>query len=350
MGTVTSFIRAAKSDEGNNLWITGEIGVDVRFADLQRALTHYTEEGTATILNIYSHGGYLDDATAFYDWVADSGMKFKVRVWGSAMSAATVIAAAAGRDSIEIAPNASWMIHETNGGTDQMREIGNDALVRVYRALTGKKEKEIREMIAATTTLSASEAVAHGFAGKVMKSTMRLAAMYEAAPIEIENMENTNTAKVALNVKLNLAQALQSIVGEGTELEVSVDEAVAAQIAEKEETITALKEQVETLSAAKDDFVPKAEVEAATAKVTELDEQIAKNIEAVKAKDEEIEKLKAELADMTKPLAEPVVPNNTVVEPAIGSASEDSEGAKIIKAALKQANPLQIAQAKMQRP
>ena len=355
MATVTPFIRAAKSDEGIELWLTGEIGAEVRFIDLQNVFQYHAKSGEGDMtLNIYSHGGYLDDATAFYDWIADTGMKFKVRIWGTAMSAATVIAAAAGRENIEIAANATWMIHETSGGTDEMRKHGNDALVRVYRKLTGKKEKEIRDMIAATTTLSATEAVQHGFAGKVMKSTARLAAMYEATPIETtETMENTNTAKVALNVKLNLAQALKSMTGEGTELEVTVDDAVAAQLTSKDEEINALKLQIATLEeakAAEGELITKEAHEAVTAQVAELDGKITAKLDEVKAKDAEIAKLTAELADLKRPLAEPIVPNNKEVEPVIGTATEDSDGAKIIKAAIKQANPLQLAQAKMQQP
>lgn len=296
-------------------------------------------------MNIYSHGGYLDDATAFYDWIADSGTKFKVRIWGTAMSAATVIAAAAGRENIEIAPNASWMIHETGGGTDEMRTIGNDALVRVYRTLTGKKEKEIRDMIAATTTLNATEAVKHGFAGKVMKSTMRLAAMWDAQPIETEEMENTtNTAKVALKVKLNLAQAMQSMVGDGTELEVTVDDAVATMVSEKDTTITALKAQIEVLEAAKPkEVITKEQLDEVTAKATELEGKVTAAATDMLTKDQQILTLTAELADLKKPLAEPIVPNNMVSE--VGKQNiEDNPNVLFAKSVFGQMTDIEKAQ------
>ena len=296
-------------------------------------------------MNIYSHGGYLDDATAFYDWIADSGTKFKVRIWGTAMSAATVIAAAAGRENIEIAPNASWMIHETGGGTDEMRTIGNDALVRVYRTLTGKKEKEIRDMIAATTTLNATEAVKHGFAGKVMKSTMRLAAMWDAQPIETEEMENTtNTAKVALKVKLNLAQAMQSMVGDGTELEVTVDDAVATMVSEKDTTITALKAQIEVLEAAKPkEVITKEQLDEVTAKATELEGKVTAAATDMLTKDQQILTLTAELADLKKPLVEPIVPNNMVAE--VGKQKvEDNPNVLFAKSVFGQMTDIEKAQ------
>jgi len=357
MPSTSQFIRAAKSAEGTDLWITGEIGVDVRFADLQKAFTYYSQENTGElILNIYSHGGYLDEATAFYDWVATSGTKFKVRIWGTAMSAATVIAAAAGRENIEIAQNASWMIHETAGGTDQMRTIGNDSLVRVYRALTGKKEKEIRDMIAATTTLNAQDAVAHGFAGKVMKNTMRLAAMYEAEPIKIENKpamaETTNKLKVEAKVKLGTMEAVRAAMGEGVtiETEIDIDEATKATIQEKEAAIAALTTEVAALKAAQADGT--AQAEARTIAETEANTAKAALVTANETHISEVTALKAahvaEIAAMKAPVVAAVVANNVNVEPIAVKPSEVSEGAKIVKAALKQANPLQIAQAKME--
>lgn len=320
MSKAIAFIRASKNEEGTQLWVTGEIGVDVRFADLQRALTYYAEESTGTVtVNIYSHGGYLDDATAFYDWIADSGTKFKVRIWGTAMSAATVIAAAAGRENIEIAPNASWMIHETQGGTDEMRAIGNDALVRVYRTLTGKKEKEIRDMIAATTTLNATEAVKHGFAGKVMKSSMRLAAMWEAEAIDINEKEpamaeekKTITAKV--KVKLTTMEAARAAFGDGTEVEVEVapEEATAAAIEEKDARIAELEAENEALKAKAQEGEAgqearaqlETEANAAKAALQAKEDEHVKAINDLKAAHE------AAIAELKKPLAKKTVGDN----------------------------------------
>jgi ATP-dependent protease ClpP protease subunit len=330
------FIRASKNEEGTHLWVTGEIGVDVRFADLQRALSHYAEENTGDItLNIYSHGGYLDDATAFYDWIADSGTRFKVRIWGTAMSAATVIAAAAGRDNIEIAANATWMIHETQGGTDEMRAIGNDSLVRVYRKLTGMKEAKIREMIAATTTLNASDAVAMGFAGKVMKSTARLAAMYEAKPIEL-NEQPTAMAetKTKVPVKLNLKEAWASLSANGTEVEVDIDAATADTIAEKDTRIAQLETELAEAKAktvdeaAHAEALNKATQEAVTAKA-DLATAAQKHMDELKAKDEAHAKV---LADLKAPLAGKTVADNQAAAVAAMPGAVQSESDKAAKA------------------
>ena len=347
MSTSIQFIRASKNEEGTQIWVTGEIGVDVRFADLQRALTHYVEGSAEIILNIYSHGGYLDDATAFYDWIADIGIKFKVRIWGTAMSAATVIAAAAGRANIEIAPNATWMIHETQGGTDEMRSIGNDSLVRVYRTLTGKKEKEIREMIAATTTLNATEAVKHGFAGKVMKSSMRLAAMYEAQPIEINDktpaMADNKTIKVQAQVKLatmDAARAAFSAEGVTTEVEVNIEQATADALAAKDVVIAAKEAELATLRAehekavgvAQAEAITNAQQEAVTAKadLATANEAHTKVIDALKAEhDAAIKALKA-------PIADPTVANNQAAAvAAMPNSDPEDPNLTAIKAALK---------------
>ncbi len=316
MSKPIQFIRASKNEEGTHLWVTGEVGVDVRFADLQRALSHYAQEDAGEItLNIYSHGGYLDDATAFYDWVASSETKFKVRVWGTAMSAATVIAAAAGRENIEIAPNASWMIHETQGGTDEMRSIGNDSLVRVYRKLTGLKETKIREMIAATTTLNATDAVAMGFAGKVMKSTARLAAMYEARPVEL-NEQPTAMAEtkktIKATVKLTVAQAISAATGSGVEVEVEAEQATADALAEKDTRISQLETELAEAKAKTADEATTAE--ALTQATQEAVQAKADLAAAVSAKDKAMADLKAthdaEIAALKAPLAKATVADN----------------------------------------
>jgi len=309
MPALSPFIRTSKNEDGTQLWITGEIGYDVRFADLQRAFTYYAAEDAGQItVNLYSHGGSLDDATAFYDWAQAQGLKFKVNVWGAAMSAATVIAAAAGAENISMAPNAVWMIHECSGATIEMCALGNDALARIYNKLTGLKEAKIREMMASTKTLDAQQAVEMRFAGKVMKSTMKLAAMYEATPIEQKTIAMSEKKNV--KVTLSLPKAIAAAFGGAVTAEVDVDQAVADQLSEKDTAIAdkqteidALKKQIEDLEAAKpEDLAPK---------LAELTAEVEAAKTEAKAKADEVVALQAKLKE---PLENKTVANNTAAE------------------------------------
>lgn len=361
---LTPFIRASKGEDGPELWVTGEIGVDVRFADLQRALSYHSEGNSGLIiLNIYSHGGMLDDVTAFYDWVNATGTQFKVRIWGTAMSAATVIAAAAGRENIEIATNATWMIHNAWGGTEEMNNLGNEAMVRIYRKLTGMSEKKLTEMMAATTTLSAQEAVEMGFAGKVMKATMKLAAMHEAQPISINEQPQTMKVKGKLTGTWDTVKALAS----GSEVEVEIDpsaELKAAGDALEAATLERQTAEAKAKEATDNEAALKAKVDELTGKLTETEaavkaaeEKAATELEAVTAQLTEangkvtnlttdLGKLKAATAGVPTAKAISLTVDGEAVDPTNEPVAL-SAGAKVVKAAIDQANPLQLAQAKM---
>lgn len=327
------------------MWLTGEVGVDFTFAQLQSSLTAYANNGDGIpTLNLYSHGGYLNDATAFYDWAVTSNAKFRVRVWGTAMSAMTLIAAAAGRENIEIAPNATWMIHECHGGTDEMNAHGNDAAVRIYRRLTNLTEKKIREMMAATTTLNAQQAVEMGFAGKVMKNTMKLAAMYEAKPIELnEQLTAMADKKTTVPVKLTFGKAISAAFGSEVTAEVDVDQAVADEIATLKEENAALKGQIAALETAQGDKQADEAADQEAITDTEKEAVTAKaDLETAKAEHaKELEKVKAahlaELAALKAPLASKTVADNQA--PAVGAMPgtdrKDDPNISAIKAALK---------------
>lgn len=330
--------------------------MDFTFAQLQSSLSNYANDPSGIpTLNLYSHGGYLNDATAFYDWADKSQVKFRVRVWGTAMSAMTIIAAAAGRENIEIAPNATWMIHECSGGTEEMQAHGNDAAVRIYRKLTNLSDKKIREMMAATTTLNAQQAVDMGFAGKVMKTSVKLAAMYDTAPVQLNEQptamaDNKKTVKVQATVKLttmDAARAAFSAEGTTAEVEVDLDQAAADVVAEKEKQITELQAEVEALKAKTVDEATSAEAlnkatqEAVTAKA-DLATAAQKHMEELKAKDEAHAKV---LADLKAPLAGKTVADNKAAAVAeMPGNVELTAGQLLAKSVFDQMTPVQKAQ------
>ncbi len=333
------FLRAAKGDgDAVDLWLTGFIGLDVTFNDVRMALEFYTKEGKDVTLNIYSHGGFLDDATAFYDWSRTAKAKFGVIVWGTAMSAATVIAAAAGRKNIQIAENASWMIHNTHGGTDEMNEVGNASLARIYADLTGKAEKELRGLMAATTTYGAKDAVKQGFAGSVMKTTARLAALYESNPVDLtENTKDMKMIKASVPLKLTTMEAARAAFGDGTtvEVEVSVEDAIASAVTEKEQAIATLQAEVEQLKADAATKATEAEQAAAQVEADKAAAVQAATDELNKANAAEVTKLKAEHDAAIKALNAPLAKAITGDNQASSEPTKEDANVVALKAALK---------------
>jgi len=219
-------------------------------------------------------------------------------------------------------------------------------------------EKKLREMMAATTTLSAKDAVVMGFAGKVMKTEMRLAAMYDAQPIELqENQTAMAETKTKVPVKLTLTKAISAAFGNEVSVEVDVDQVVADEITALKEENETLKGQIATIEAAKAAKAAEevTSTEAITTATNEATQAKANLTAAIAANAKSLDELTALHAEEVKalndkiPVAARTVANNQqtviTVEPVIA----DSEGSRIVKAAISQANPLQIAQAKMQR-
>lgn len=131
------------------------------------------------ILNINSPGGDVFDGIAmFNDLVAHKG-NVTVNVTGIAASIASIIAM--GGDTINIAPNAFFMIHNAwTVGIGNRNDFGkladtlakiDDALARTYAAKTGSGIKAVKAMMDAETWLTAKEAKEAGFASAIGSDT-----------------------------------------------------------------------------------------------------------------------------------------------------------------------------------
>ena len=124
---------------------------------------------------INSGGGSVFDGIAIFNQIARHKARKVVHVDGIAASIASVIAMAG--DEILIAENGMMMIHSASGvtmGTAADHRETAEALDRVdgsivntYVNRTGAKPDDIRQMMAATTWMTAQEAVELGFADKV---------------------------------------------------------------------------------------------------------------------------------------------------------------------------------------
>lgn len=145
-----------------------------RLQDFTAALSSIS--ASAVTLRINSPGGEVVEALAIHDLIKASEKSFTCEVYGLCASAATLIALAC--DSIKMAENATWMVHEpsfTIGGTlaecDNMRETMSalrDKVYAIYAAATGKDAETLAADHAADKYYSATEALAYGWVSEIL--------------------------------------------------------------------------------------------------------------------------------------------------------------------------------------
>ena len=145
-----------------------------RLQDFTAALSSIS--ASAVTLRINSPGGEVVEALAIHDLIKASEKSFTCEVYGLCASAATLIALAC--DSIKMAENATWMVHEpsfTIGGTlaecDNMRETMSalrDKVYAIYSAATGKDAETLASDHSADKYYSATEALAYGWVSEIL--------------------------------------------------------------------------------------------------------------------------------------------------------------------------------------
>ncbi|WP_454752074.1 head maturation protease, ClpP-related [Cupriavidus necator] len=137
-------------------------------------------------LSINSPGGSVFDGLAIYNALRASGKTINVRVIGIAASIASVIAMAG--DKITMPENTFMMVHNpwtfAYGNADELRDLADtlekigSSLVATYVARTGKSEQEIKDLLAAESYLTATEAKDLGFADEV-EPALKVSASFE---------------------------------------------------------------------------------------------------------------------------------------------------------------------------
>ncbi len=126
-------------------------------------------------LHINSPGGSVFDGQAIYNALKAHPAEVTVYIDGLAASIASVIALAG--DTVVMAENALFMIHNPWGGVSgdarEMRKYADvlakvrDTIVGVYAAKTGLDEASVIELMDAESWLSAEEAHGYGFVDQV---------------------------------------------------------------------------------------------------------------------------------------------------------------------------------------
>lgn len=137
-------------------------------------------------VRINSPGGDVFDGLAIHNVLKQNQARVTVYVDGLAASIASVIAMAG--DEIIMAENAMMMIHDpwtiAMGSATDMRETADrlekvgGQIVGTYSKKTGKDEKEIADLMAAETWMTANEALDMGFANSLAEE-IKMAAHFD---------------------------------------------------------------------------------------------------------------------------------------------------------------------------
>lgn len=159
-------------------------------------------EGTPVDLRLNSPGGSVFDAVAIHNALKRHEGPVTVWIDGIAASAASYIAMAG--DEIVMPENAFLMIHDPAGlvmGTaEDMRAMAEaldkvkGSLVSGYAAKSGRPREDVSALMAAETWFDAADAVAQGFADRLIEP-VRIAANFDigrfrnAPPILIDAIE-----------------------------------------------------------------------------------------------------------------------------------------------------------------
>lgn len=150
-------------DIGESLW-----GDSISANDVKSALSGMTGD---VLVRINSAGGSVFDGFAIYNLLREYKGSVTVKIDALAASAASVVAMAG--DSIEMADNALFMMHNpwtfALGESKDMIKTAElldkirDSIVATYKVKTDLSSDEISDMMDQETWLSADEAIEKGF-------------------------------------------------------------------------------------------------------------------------------------------------------------------------------------------
>ncbi len=195
-----------------NIDMYGDIGWEVSAAEFKRELAAFGDLSLID-LHIHSPGGDVFEGMAIYNLLVNHPARVEVTIDGLAASMGSVIAMAG--DTIIMPENAMMMIHRpwsmSMGDADELRRNaalldkveGN--LVSAYVKKSGLSDDEVRDMLAAETWFTGSEAVERGFADQL------------AEPLTAAASLNTNRMKEFSHMPKQLQDLMEKPGGQGQE-------------------------------------------------------------------------------------------------------------------------------------
>ena len=176
----------AKIDDGPTVYIYDEIGwFGIEAGQFAKDLNGI-KAGTIHV-RINSPGGNVFDGTAIANAIKSHPAKVIVHIDGLAASISSIIALAG--DEVVMAENAFFMFHEawsvSIGSASDFREEADlldkidGVLAKTYVNKTGKDEKEIKDLMAAETWLTAEEALEIGMIDRIEEGEEAKATIFD---------------------------------------------------------------------------------------------------------------------------------------------------------------------------
>ena len=181
--------------------------------------------GGPVTIRLNSEGGSVIDGIACYNLIKNYRGRATVHVDGMALSIASLIAC--GADELIMPENAWMMIHnpsnEVVGDGDDMRNMAGlldgmrDQLAEIYATRSRKPVAEVRQMMAAETWFTGSQAVEAGFADRTSPA-LSMAAVFDASRFRNAPRQSQSPATFEAHVELAMArgkshsEAVRSVV------------------------------------------------------------------------------------------------------------------------------------------
>ena len=278
-------------DSESNAWFYEWMGMGKPFSleTLQQVMDDNPGQGLR--FQIHCNGGLVTEGLAIYDALRTSGRTIECNVEGDCHSMAIVLLLAAPKDRRTSNPNASFLIHEVNGGVqgnttaveryaEEMRAL-QDRILDIYADRTGQNREELENIMKEEKVRDAEFMLAHGFISSI-------------------NSYNTNQTNMTLLESLkNLISRAES---EGGGVQSPANEELAqlnARIAELQGERDSALGQVETLTAERDSLNSQvtdltSQVETVTGERDQAQAQVAEQAE-------EINTLKGQLGSHYQP-------------------------------------------------
>lgn len=267
---------------------------DVGFGDLAASSVAKAIQGSKGDINvrISSGGGLAFEGLAIYSLLRNSGRRVEIAIDGIAASAASVIAMAG--DRVTMDESALMMVHRSSGmsmgNAEDMREMADvlakldDAMLAAYSRKTGRPAEMLRSLLDAETWMSAAEAKAQGlidaiFAGEALAAQVTQAPSWAQLAPEVKarlhgpcqpaTVGAGNPKMSPEELQAALAAALAPMIARIEQLEAPKPKAQAESAPEGEEPV------VETAPAVEDEAEAEAETLFAEMVAAAADEFIA---------------------------------------------------------------------------
>ena len=215
-------------------------------------------------LRVNSPGGSVFDGTTIFNAVKQHPANTIAHIDGLAASIASVIVMAA--DEVVMAENAFLMIHEpwsmVVGGSEDMRKEADlldkvkNTIAKTYMDKSGKDEKEIFDMMAEETWLTAQEAYDEGFADSVTNDNEEKASVTEfdlsvfaKVPDKLKNINEDLTARgverILRDAGCTQRQAKGIIAGgfESAQRDVVTDDKSDSILSEEQRDVATIKDE-----------------------------------------------------------------------------------------------------------